>query len=1331
MYGPWVRVPAGSLKKPHESGVFCLPIVPLFSIQQKNTGRKKRYFRNMRKIYSIILLALVCSSMFGQAKWSKRLGGPSFEEGLDIDTDVDGNSYTVGYFSGIANMTGQYYSSNGLYDGFVIKNDSSGVLQFVKKIGGSNNDKVLSIDVSSNGDFAVTGYFSESLTLDNTTINAAGEQDIFVAKFESNGNLIWIKNFGGSNVEQGNAIHHDNNGNLIITGEFSGTCDFGGIALTAVSNSIDVFILKLNSQGEVLWVKKGSGSATDRGVDVAIDDNGGIYVCGEFSDTVEFDVVHNNQMYNAMFLIKYSPSGQEQWFRHMGSGSQLNAGSIAIKNNNLYFTGDFDGTLYFIINKDPSNSLEGIYENALFLVKYDLNGNIIWKTANSSMSDIRCGKVVIDNNNKIYVAGDFLCQFNEYADEYGSGIFISQGSWDNFITQFDQQGNWVEARQYGGRYTDYLYSSAIKNNQLITTGSFIRDYLITVNPYQFIQYGTNNLDYNLLYGGGSYCNDPYYYHYVNLMGAEQNSGLHSDVFINSAIDFNRAPMDFFSRSGLNCNRDFIEPQLYFSYSNIPVQDSVINCGTPGIYVYQQIYDWWLRPNIVSTWSNGVVNWESWFGETGNYSVHYEYLDGCYIWEDTVHVTYNPNPEVPLISDNLQFNNSNYYTTWVYACQGDTVQLWSPNYNDTMVSWTLNNVPINPDEVLTTGDYYVRRTIPSTGCYNYNAVHVEFKDSLSVVEPKIKITYNGSVFESDTLHMCLGESFNALFYDSLTNPLADINTCFPDLSSVNWISNDSIANAEIGGYLTQTNCSAWNMIPTYPGIYVNDFAVELVRYNPCGTEIETVHRRIVFNVHELEDFEWDFQILPEVPLCPGESPYFYLSDSTLHVKWEYCNDCWSGWESTAYYPDAGGHNVYVVDTIPSDWGCSFVKDTMLWLEVTEHPQLVINTNPMNAIICPFDSVLINANSNLIQYWVGPDGNIPNTTSTFYTETPGNYYAVADYGEDCNVVSNTVELIQYNTPYLLASPYGVICNGNPVTITVQTTEGSVVNWLPPLSGSNMSQTITEIGTYTCSIDACNIYTEISMNVIIDSMDLFIESTDEDLTFCPGDSIVLMGPDNLATYQWTDPLNSELGQLYVNEPGIYTLIGASGSGCRDTTSIVVNMFNEYPEISVMEDTTICAREEAFLHAASGDNIIWCNSNSYTDYLSNGPTYTTPHLFDNQTYYVYASTANCQSEIYEITVIVDDHCREIDIPNIFTPDDDGHNDCFPDDEYDYDLDLDIYDRWGKKVFHKEKLKGGWKGLNNGGQKLNNGTYFYVIKATFYDGETETYQGDVMILEK
>lgn len=1285
----------------------------------------------MKQILSFTIFFAIISFANGQAKWAKRFGGPSFEEALDIDSDVNGNSYCVGYFSGIANMTGQYFSSNGLYDGFIIKNDSSGVLQFVKKIGGMDNDKALSIDVASNGDFAVTGFFNQSMTIENTTINASGDQDIFVARYSANGGLIWLKSFGGTGIEQGNAIHFDNNGNIIVTGEFSGTCNFGGTSLTAVDNSIDVFVLKLNDQGQTLWVKKGSGSATDRGIDVEVDDNGGIYVCGEFSDTVEFDLVHNNQMYNAMFLIKYSPSGQEQWFRHMGSGSQLNAGSIALKNNNIFFTGNFDGTLYFIINKDPSNSLTGIYENSIFLTKYDLNGNLIWKKANSSESDLRCGKVVVDNSNRIFVAGDFLCQFSEYADEYGSGIFRSQGSWDNFITQFDQLGNWVEARQYGGRYTDYLYAMTIKTNQLVTAGSYIRDYLISVNPNQFIQYGTNNLDYNLWYGGGNYCNDPYYYHYVNLMGADQSSGLHSDAFINAAIDFNRQPMDFFYRSGANCNRDFIEPQFYFSYSNIPIQDSITTCGAPGVYVYQQIYDWWLRPNILTTWSNGVVNWESWFGQSGDYSVHYEYLDGCYVWEDTLNVTYNPLPETPLVSDNLLFNNSNYYTTWIYACNGDTVELWSPNYNDTMVVWTYNGQPIDPNVVLTTGDYYVTRTIPATGCASGNGVHVEFKDSLSTVIPKIKITYNGEVFESDTLHMCLGESFNALFYDSLTNPLGDINTCFPNLTSVNWISNDSIANAQIGGNFTQTNCSAWNMIPTYPGVYVNDFAVELVRYNPCGTEIETVHRRIIFNVHEIEDFTWDFQILPEVPLCPGESPYFYLSDSTLHVRWEYCGGCWGGWEPTAYYPDAGGHHVYVVDTISSDWGCSFVMDTTIWLEITEHPQLVINTNPMNAIICPFDSVLISANSNLIQYWVGPNGNIANTSGTFYTETPGNYYAVADYGADCNVVSNTVELIQYNTPYLLASPYGVICNGDPFTLTVQTTEGSVVNWLPPLTGNAMTQTITEVGTYTCSIDACNIYTEISMDVIIDSMDLFITSTDADLSFCPGDSILISGPENIASYDWPSPLDSEVNQLYVSEPGIYTLIGASGSGCRDTTSITINMFNEYPEISVMDDTLICAREFADLHAESPNNITWTSSNSYTDFLANGPSYTTPTLFDNETYYVYASTDHCQTDLYAIHVTVDDHCREIDIPNIFTPDDDGHNDCFPRKEYDYELSLTVFDRWGKEVYHKDKIVGGWNGIGNNGKKPNNGTYFYIIKATFYDGETETYKGEVMIIEK
>jgi gliding motility-associated-like protein len=406
------------------------------------------------------------------------------------------------------------------------------------------------------------------------------------------------------------------------------------------------------------------------------------------------------------------------------------------------------------------------------------------------------------------------------------------------------------------------------------------------------------------------------------------------------------------------------------------------------------------------------------------------------------------------------------------------------------------------------------------------------------------------------------------------------------------------------------------------------------------------------------------------------------------------------------------------------------DTMIWLVISEYPQVVIATNPDDAIICPLDSVLITTNTNLIQYWVGPDGNIPPTPGLFYSQTPGFYYAVADYGPDCNVVSNTVELIQYNTPYLLASPYGVICNGDPVTLTVQTTEGSVVNWLPPLSGSALTQTITDIGIYTCSINACDIYTEISMDIIIDSMDLFIESDDLDLTFCPSDSLLLYAPDNLATYQWQSPVSSNNQMIYVSEPGTYSVIGTSGSGCRDTTQINVNMFDEYPSIFPMEDTTICAKETALVHATSNDLIYWSTSNVYNNAFTMGNAFTTEMLYYTDTFYVYSATENCQTEIFPVIIHVDRHCREIEIPNIITPNGDGHNDCFPSDRYDYGLDLAIYNRWGKLIYSGEKIRGGWKGDHQNGRKISDGTYFYILTATFFDGTKATYQGEVMVLD-
>lgn len=121
---------------------------------------------------------------------------------------------------------------------------------------------------------------------------------------------------------------------MLVTGQFQGTAQFdASTSVTSLFNpntngpSFDIFVAKYQNNGTFTWVETGKAPYTDRGMDVGSDVNGNVYMVGQFSDTITFDQTHNNNMYNAICLVKYDANGNEQWMQRIG-GSASNVGMI-------------------------------------------------------------------------------------------------------------------------------------------------------------------------------------------------------------------------------------------------------------------------------------------------------------------------------------------------------------------------------------------------------------------------------------------------------------------------------------------------------------------------------------------------------------------------------------------------------------------------------------------------------------------------------------------------------------------------------------------------------------------------------------------------------------------------------------------------------------------------------------------------------------------------------------------------------------------------------------------------------------------------------------------
>jgi len=241
--------------------------------------------------------------------WAKTMGGNAKDKSYSIKLDAFGNVYTTGNNA----AGGDFDPGSNIFtlpqSGiFISKLDNAGNFAWCKTFTGTTSEISSSLSIDKLGNVFTTGFYMGIVDFDpgpNTyTLSCAslGPWDVFVTKLNSLGNFIWAKSIGGIGNEQSFSSDIDKNGNIYTAGCYSGTVDFdpgiGNYSLTS-SGWYDTFILKLDSNGNFVWVKTVVGNSTNSSVfgnALSIDLNGNQYTTGSFSGISDFDPYYG--MYN-------------------------------------------------------------------------------------------------------------------------------------------------------------------------------------------------------------------------------------------------------------------------------------------------------------------------------------------------------------------------------------------------------------------------------------------------------------------------------------------------------------------------------------------------------------------------------------------------------------------------------------------------------------------------------------------------------------------------------------------------------------------------------------------------------------------------------------------------------------------------------------------------------------------------------------------------------------------------------------------------------------------------------------------------------------------------
>ncbi len=363
-------------------------------------------------VFGLVLSAcgLAAGDTAYEVEWIRQLGTSGTDYGHGVAVDSAGNPFITGYTVG--NLGGVNAGDN---DAFLTKYNSDGNLLWMQQLGTSSDDASYSVAVDAAGNAFICGATEGNLDGIN-----AGSHDAFLAKYNSDGNLLWTQQLGTSSADHAASVAVDGAGNAFISGSTGG--DLGGTN----AGGDDAFLTKYNSDGNLQWTQQLGTSTIDWALSVAVDGAGNAFISG----FTAWNLAGTNAGYEDAFLAKYNSDGNLQWTRQMGTSSTDYSFSVAVDNaGNAFISGSTEGDL---------DGVNAGYWDA-FVTKYDTDGNVVWTRQLGSPSLDFSSSVAVDGSGDVFIVGD----------TEGDLGGVNAGGRDVFLAKYDSAGNLLWTEQLG------------------------------------------------------------------------------------------------------------------------------------------------------------------------------------------------------------------------------------------------------------------------------------------------------------------------------------------------------------------------------------------------------------------------------------------------------------------------------------------------------------------------------------------------------------------------------------------------------------------------------------------------------------------------------------------------------------------------------------------------------------------------------------------------------------------------------------------------------------------------------------------------------------------
>lgn len=379
-----------------------------------------------------------------QIAFSKTFGGSLNDSAQSVITTSDGGYIVLGFTQ---SMDGDITDKNStVFDFWLLRFNANDELNWTKTLGGSNNDKGYKIIQTLDNNFVIVGSASSS---DGDVSENEGSNDIWIAKLDNTGNILWEKSHGFIGNDQGFSVTQTSDDGYFIGGVLDVTASNGeGNDRSANRHAGgDYWGIKLNANGDKVWRRYFGGTFTDTTYDVIETDDNGFLLIGS-SDSNDVDISNNKGEYD-FWIVKINNQGDLAWEKSFG-GSQIDEGRSVVKaaDGNYLIIGDSRSN-----DQDVSNS-KGAAD--FWLIKIDDSGTIIWEKSYGGTNFDAARHITSTLDNGFILSGSSRSQDGDVTENKGQNDF--------WMLKIDSSGNILWQQSVGGSEIDVAYSAVETNS---------------------------------------------------------------------------------------------------------------------------------------------------------------------------------------------------------------------------------------------------------------------------------------------------------------------------------------------------------------------------------------------------------------------------------------------------------------------------------------------------------------------------------------------------------------------------------------------------------------------------------------------------------------------------------------------------------------------------------------------------------------------------------------------------------------------------------------------------------------------------------------------------